>query len=113
MQDIFLVIGSCSDTLVLNGSPTNSCLTLECWAPNGVLYLVSVKSVAGNIVELQSIISNGKFETNVPLGSFVVISSDSAAWFVKRYYQGVYNQNIITLMKEFGIEDYQLPLCKR
>lgn len=71
-----------------------------------------IKSVAGNIVEIDGTISNGQLVDPVPLGSFVVVGNTTSQWFVQRYYAGVYNDMITNLMKEFGITDYKLPFYK-
>lgn len=116
MQNIFLVIGSCRDTIILNGHPEipehSDGIPLECWSPGGSLYLGVIKSVAGNIVEIDGTISNGQLVDSVPLGSFVVVENTTSQWFVQRYYAGVYNDMITNLMKEFGITDYKLPFYK-
>ena len=116
MQNIFLVVGSCRDTIILNGHPEipehlNS-IPLECWSPEGSLYLGVIKTVAGNIVEVNGTIRNGQFVESVPLGSFVVVGDTTPQWFVQRYYAGVYNDMITKLMKKFGITDYKLSLKK-
>ena len=112
MQNIFLVVGSCPDSVVLNGAlpfKGGDEKPLECWAPDGTLYLGVIKDVAGNIVEIDGFIRNGAFVKEVPVGSLVCFGTESSQWFVSRYYSGVYNDMITNLMKEFGITDYKLP----
>lgn len=115
MQNIFVVLNSCQDTLILNSFLNDSVLkaqidtTIECWAPDGGMFLCNVKDIAGNIVEVSSIIHNGRLVQNVPKASLVVISDGEGGWFIRRYYCGVYNKTITELMQKFGVTDYQLP----
>lgn len=115
MQNIFLVIGSCPDSVILNGVlpfKEGDEKLLECWAPDGALYLGVIKDVAGNIVEIDELTRNEVSVKEVPLGSLVSFGTELSQWFVSRYYSGVYNNMIIDLMKEFGVTDYRLPYYK-
>jgi len=115
MQDIFIVIGVSEDALILNcpislEGRINS--TLECWDSEGHLFLCTPKDVAGNIVEVDAVLSTNSDLKEIPIGSFVCFSGENVLWYVTRYYEGVYNKMIENLMEACGITDYKLPSKK-
>ena len=128
-QIIFLCIDSSPDVLILNDAPLNLIPGdfISVCTPSHQCYDVRLRSVAGNILEIKSVLDleteNIIFSAGtkrcicenirIPPASLVVVKSLDGHLdpmnFFQRYQRGYYNQMIQTVMDAFGVTEYSLP----
>ena len=110
---IAVIVDIGEDTIVTSEplQNTHPDTVLECWSPNGVMTLFTVRAYNGCIVEYKDVIT--KTGRLPPIGSLLVSSTDNTdnAWFINRYLHGYYNDLIKQVMEAFGITDFNLPHC--